>query len=68
MLQVVVEVEQGFLWSYKGFYASYKVFYGEQKPSSDQSNSTICDKYDLNSKRILVSIANGNSQNNVSPQ
>ena len=29
MLQVVVEIEQGFLWSYKGFYVSYKVFYGE---------------------------------------
>ena len=26
MLQVVVEIEQGFLWSYKGFYVSYKVF------------------------------------------
>ena len=29
MLQVVVEIEQRFLWSYKGFYVSYKVFYGE---------------------------------------
>ena len=26
---------------------SYKGFYGEWKPSSDQSDSTICDKYDL---------------------
>ena len=47
MLQVVVEIEPGFLWSYKGFYVSYKVFYGEENPSRDQSNSTICDKYDL---------------------
>ena len=29
MLQVVVEIEQGFLWSYKEFYGSYKDFYEE---------------------------------------
>ena len=26
MLQVVVEIEQGFLWSYKGFYAVTRFF------------------------------------------
>ena len=31
---------QGILYELQGFY-------GEEKPSSDQSNSTICDKYDL---------------------
>ena len=31
MLQVVVEIEQGFLWSYKGFYVSYKGFFMENR-------------------------------------
>ena len=46
MLQVVVEIEQGFLWSYKGFYVSSKVFM-ENRNLAVTNQIPTSDKYDL---------------------